>query len=210
MFTSLRQRAIAGLYDGVMRRYERFVRERKRQLLADLPGGTVVEIGPGTGANLEFFRPGTTWIGVEPNPHMHPRLLAKARQLGIEASLHQATAERIDVQSGSADAVVCTLVLCSVSDVPATLAEILRILRTGGRFLFIEHVAGPPGSWLRRWQSIATPCWRCVADGCHLNRDTAVALQQAAFASLDIDRFRVPSPPGIPLIAPHICGVAVK
>jgi SAM-dependent methyltransferase len=120
------------------------VAEHKRALLSSLQGD-VLEIGPGTGPNLAYYAPGIRWIGVEPNPHMHPYLRREAERLGLTVDLRTGTAERLIAADASVDAVVSTLVLCSVADLPGTLREIRRVLRPGGPFVFIEHVAARCG-----------------------------------------------------------------
>jgi len=110
----------------------------------------VLEIGPGAGPNLAYFSPHIRWVGIEPNPFMHPYLRRQAERLNRTVEIRDASAERVPLQDNSVDAVVSTLVLCSVKDVSGALQEILRVLRPGGRFVFIEHVAAPPGTWLRR------------------------------------------------------------
>jgi ubiquinone/menaquinone biosynthesis C-methylase UbiE len=205
----MRQRLFASLYDRVMQPYESVMRARKAELFADLPRD-VVEIGPGTGANLEFLRAGTRWVGIEPNLHMRRRLAARLATSEVDGRLLGGTAEETQLPDESSDAVICTLVLCSVCDQDAALAEVGRILRPGGRLVFIEHVAAPAHTWLRRWQAVTNPLWKCLACGCHLQRDTAAALARAGFSRLTIEEFRVPTPPAIPLVAPHICGIAYK
>lgn len=209
MFRSLRQRILAGAYDAVMRGYQRYMHQRKAQLFADVPND-VVEIGPGTGANLEFLPAGTHWTGVEPNPYMHSRIAANAKKRNIAVQFVASDGGWIDLPDESADAVVCSLVLCSVPDAAATLAEVRRILRPGGRFLFIEHVAAPEGTRLRRVQSLLSPCWSVLADGCRLNRDTAKTIESAGFSDVQLEAFRVPVPPALPIVSPHIAGVGVK
>jgi SAM-dependent methyltransferase len=186
-------------------RYERLVALRKRALFDGL-AGTVLEIGPGTGANFAYYPPDIRWIGIEPNPFMHPYLLAAAARAGLSIDIHDGTADRIDLEDESADTVVSTLVLCSVPDVSGALREIQRVLRPGGRFLFIEHVAALPGTWLRRTQRMLRPLVRTLADGCHLDRDTSLAIERHGFAGVAYQRFRLP----IPLVSPHIIGVATK
>lgn len=104
------------------------------------------------------------------------------------------------------NAVVSTLVLCSVPNLPSTLQEILRVLKPGGRFLFIEHVAAPQGTWLRRVQSGVKPIWKAIGDGCNPDRETWVALETAGFESVNISNFFAP----VPIVSPHIIGVATK
>jgi SAM-dependent methyltransferase len=202
---TLAQRWVAFVFRRGNKRYESNVLETKRNLLAPLRG-TVVEIGPGAGANLRFFAPDVRWIGFEPNPHMRPALLDEARRLGRPVDLRAGRGESMDLPNESADAVVATLVLCSVPSVEAVLAEVKRVLKPGGKLVFIEHVAAPPGTWLRIVQRALSPLWQRINDHCHLDRETGAAIERAGFASVEIQPFRV----RFPLVAPHIGGVAVK
>lgn len=202
---AVRKRLMALALSRLHGRYERLVAPRKRALFDGL-AGTVLEIGPGTGANFAYFPPDIRWIGIEPNPFMHPHLRAAAARAGISIDIHDGTADRIDLDDESADVVVSTLVLCSVPDVSGALREIQRVLRPGGRFLFIEHVADSPGTWLRRMQRLLRPLVRTLADGCHLDRDTSHAIERQGFAGVAYQQFWLP----IPLVAPHIIGVATK
>jgi SAM-dependent methyltransferase len=201
----LRRRIFAWMMSKGNAKYERAVAERKRALLGALTG-TVVEIGPGAGANLGYFVPGIRWIGMEPNPFMHAYLKQEAERHGLEVDLRQGSAEQLDIEDSGADAVVSTLVLCSVPDPAGVLKEIRRVLKPGGRFVFIEHVAAPRGSWLRRLQRALRPLSKAFADGCHPDRETWRAIQDAGFARVDLEHFRAPAP----IISPHIAGVAIK
>ena len=118
-----------------MAKYEQYIADRKAELFADLPR-SVLEIGPGTGANLAYLPKGCRWIGIEPNPHMHDPLRDKADKLGVEADLREGAAERIAADDCSVDAVICTLVLCSVKNPAQALAEIRRVLRPGGALVY--------------------------------------------------------------------------
>ena len=179
--------------------------ERKRALLEPLRG-TVVEIGPGAGVNLPYFGTGIRWIGVEPNVYFHRRLRERIEDLGLDGEVRAGTAERLDLPDASADAVVSTLVLCSVDDLEAALAEVRRVLKPGGRFVFIEHVAAPSGSLLRRVQRGIKPLWGVIGDGCRPDRETGRLIEKAGFADVHIDRFDGAMP--LPVIRPHIVGTA--
>lgn len=179
--------------------------DRKRDLLGSLTG-TVVEIGPGDGVNLNYYAEGVRWIGVEPNVHFHRRLEERAAKLALDAEIVAGVAERLAVPDAHADAVVSTLVLCSVASVEAALAEVRRVLRPGGTFVFIEHVAAPEGSGLRRIQRFVRPAWGLIADGCRPDRETGHLIEQAGFAEVQIERFDADLP--LPIVHPHIVGRA--
>jgi len=178
-------------------------RLHKQVLFADL-GGMVVEIGPGTGVNLPYLPRDIALTAIEPSAPMRRYLAERAAELGRSLNVIDGTAERIPFPDASVDAVVCTLVLCSVAEPAATLAEIRRVLKPGGRFLFIEHVAAPHGSWQRRAQWLARPCYFYCLDGCHTDRETWRTITDAGFARAQLAHFRThPS-----VTAPHIVGVA--
>ena len=183
--------------------------DRKRRLFAQIesPAGApvVVEIGAGAGPNARYLAPGTRWVCAEPNVHFHPRLERAAQAHGLGLELVAGTAESLPLPSGAADAVVSTLVLCSVHDVRQSLAEVRRVLRPGGRFVFVEHVAAPAGSGLRRLQRALRAPWGWVADGCRPDRETEAAIREH-FPSVEVERFRAP----LGLAAPHVAGVAVS
>lgn len=185
--------------------YESAVRDRKQALFANLHGD-VLEIGPGTGPNLLYYPHDIHWIGIEPNPFMYPYLKKEAERLGLNIDLRNGTAERLEAEDNSMDAVVSTLVLCSVPNLAGTLQEVLRVLKPGGRFLFIEHVAAPRGTWLRRLQSGIRPVWKVLGDGCNPDRETWIALENAGFESVNYQEFQAP----VPIVSPHIVGVATK
>lgn len=180
---------------------------RKRRMFATLPD-TVLEIGPGTGANLRYFRPGTTVIAAEPNPYMHPRLVAEARRRGITLRLLRSGAEDIPLADRSVTAVVSTLVLCTVPDQRAVLQEVTRVMAPGGRLLFLEHVhAGDHRVYSVVQRMLARP-WRWFFEGCDVQRDTESALAAAGFRELIVERY-VARSVFLP-INPQIAGVAIR
>ncbi len=202
---SLRARVFAFLLQKINARYERWIAERKRALFSGLRG-TVLEIGPGAGVNLAYYSPCVRWIGIEPNVYMQAYLRNEAETRGMQVDLRTGVAERLDAADESADAVVSTLVLCSVSCVADVLKEIQRVLKPGGKFVFIEHVAAPKGTWLRRVQRILRPFCRFFAEGCHPDRETWAEIDRAGFAHVQYEHFRAP----LPLVSPHIAGVAIR
>lgn len=181
--------------------------ERKRRLFGELPK-RVVEIGAGTGANFRYYPPGTEVVAVEPNLRMHGRLREAAALHEVGLELRGAKGEDLEVESGSVEAVICTLVLCSVDDPERVLAEARRVLAPGGRFVFIEHVAAPAGTKLRTLQNWLQPPWTWWFEGCRPNRNTGAMLEQAGFSSLALERFDIPGP--LAHVRPHVAGVAVR
>lgn len=202
---SLRARIFALLLTKINVRYERLMAPRKQQLLGDLRG-TILEIGPGSGVNLRYYSPGVRWIGIEPNPYMQKYLRQEAENLGMRISVLSGMAERIELPDRSIDAVVATLLLCSVSDTAHVLREFQRVLKPGGKYIFIEHVAAPRGTTLRRMQRFVRPILKFFAEGCHSDRETWNEIATAGFRDVQIEHFRAP----LPILSPHIAGVAIR
>lgn len=201
----LRARFFAALLPTLSQGHAHVSEPWRRRLLGDL-AGTVLEIGPGTGVNLAYLPDGVYWIGLEPNPYFHPHLRRALSLRGLSGDVLLGQAEAIPLPEGSVEAVVATLVLCSVEDPRRALAEILRVLKPGGRFVFLEHVAAPRGSGLRWAQDLLCPLWAFLGDGCHPNRETLALIREAGFARVEAASFALP----LPLVAPHVAGVAWK
>jgi SAM-dependent methyltransferase len=152
----------------------------RRELLSTAHGD-VLEIGAGTGANLSHYPSAVRRLVLaEPNAGMRARLKRKVGE-GSDVTVIDATAEAMPLPDKAFDVVVSTLVLCSVDSPGRSLAEVWRLLRPGGQFLFLEHVAavGRPGRL--RWQRLLEPAWRCLAGNCHLTRNTAGAIADMGF-----------------------------
>jgi ubiquinone/menaquinone biosynthesis C-methylase UbiE len=202
----LRQQIFAWALARFNTHYERFASNYKQQMLADLTG-TVLEIGPGTGANLHYLRPGRVrWIGIEPNPFMQSYLRQEANKVGMPIDIRVGTADVLPIADSSMDAVISALVLCCVNNQRRSLQEVLRVLKPGGKLVFIEHVAAPQGSWLRRIQNLLTPVWKRLGDGCHPNRETWIEIERAGFKNVTYERVCAP----FFLVSPQIVGVAIK
>ncbi|MDX2149159.1 MAG: class I SAM-dependent methyltransferase [Bryobacteraceae bacterium] len=193
------------LLDRFNRRYEPLVAERKRALLGGL-SGHVLEIGAGTGANIKFLPKTIRYMAVEPSRGMKRALARRALDAGLSIDIHVSRAEALRLADQSVDAVVCTLVLCSVSDPERVLAEVRRVLRPGGRFVYLEHIAGPPGTRRRRRQELIAPVWRICSGGCNVNRETPELIAQAGFSRVEHELFELP----LPIAGPHVAGVATK
>jgi ubiquinone/menaquinone biosynthesis C-methylase UbiE len=178
---SLFQRLFAAAYDPVMGVLEQGrLGAKRRELLADLTGD-VVEVGAGTGANLRHLPESVGHvIAVEPDPAMAERLRARAASLGRDVEVVEAPAEALPFPDRSVAVVVSTLVLCTVRDPDAVVAELRRVLREDGRLIVLEHVVDPVAA-RARLQRRLTPAWRVVSRGCHLDRDTRDTLARGGF-----------------------------
>lgn len=179
----------------------------RRRLLAGL-SGTVVEVGAGDGANFPHYPAAVTRVvAVEPDPYLRERAGERATD-GVE--VHDGDAARLPLGDGEADAVVFCLVLCSVPDADAALAEARRVLRPGGRLVLLEHVqAHDPGLTRRIQAGLDATVWPHLFGGCHTGRDTVAAVQDAGFTFTELERFAFPDGSRLPM-SPAILGTAVS
>jgi len=194
------------IYDAFTAGLDRkgFGQRRDRQV-AELRGD-VLEVGAGTGLNLPRYRSADLLVALEPHRTYSQRLRARAGAAHVPVEVVAGTAEELPFADESFDNVVTTLSLCSVGDLDVALAEIRRVLRPGGALHFLEHVRGEGAT--ARWQDRLTPIQRRIADGCHLNRDTAAAILQAGFEITELERFAMPA--GASVIKPAIQGTALR
>ena len=201
-------RMFSAFYDRAFEATEEAgLREMRRELLARARG-RVLELGSGTGLNLELYpREGLdSLVLTEPDPHMYKQLRKRAKENCPGADLVQAGAEALPFEGDSFDTAVVTLVLCTVPDQPAALKEIARVLKPGGQLLFLEHVRGREPS-LTKWQDRLERPWRFLGDGCHCNRDTVAGISAAGFELGDVRRGELPKAP--PIVRSLVTGRAV-
>ena len=173
--------------------------------------GTVIEIGAGNGLNFAHYPAGVTSVlAVEPDPYLREIAAQQARRARVPVEVRDGVAERLPAADAAFDAAVVTLVLCSVADQQAVLAELHRVVRPGGQLRFLEHVeAGTPG--LRRVQHLLdVTIWPVLLGGCHTGRDTAAAIASAGFTIERLDEFRFPPSRWSTPATPHVSGVAVR
>lgn len=209
---SLRKRWFAWVYHTFVSRTgtpdfaDTLTRDVRAPLLAQAQG-RVLEIGAGDGANLPFYPADVQVTLLEPNPYLLTYVKDELPDVccTVEGSV-RGWGERLPFGTAHFDTVVTTHVLCSVRDQGQVLAEIRRVLRPGGRFLFLEHVAAPPRSLTLVVQRALNPAWSALGDGCHLTRQTSLSIEAAGFRAVDMRFFRAPYPP---FISPHIVGVAL-
>jgi ubiquinone/menaquinone biosynthesis C-methylase UbiE len=201
---------MALFYDRVMSKTEQACLGPWRRELLRGVSGEVLEIGAGTGASIDYYPDAVTRLVLsEPDRHMRRQLADKVGSLGLShVSVAAGSAERVEAEDASFDYVVTSLVCCSVSNLQASLREIERVLRPGGGFVFLEHVAAARGSPRRRWQNGLNPLWRTFMGNCHLNRETEQAIVDAGFDIERIERESMRKAP--PIVRPTIRGLAVK
>lgn len=154
---------------------------------------TVVELGPGPGANLRYLPAGTRLIAIEPNRHMHSLLQRRAKRFGIELDLRGLAGEQLDLPSESVDFVFGSLVLCTVENPQQVLAEVRRVLKPGGQFVCVEHVHAPAGSANQRLQRAIRRPWKWMFEGCDLCRDTGTTLRSAGFSKVEVKPLVLPT-----------------
>jgi ubiquinone/menaquinone biosynthesis C-methylase UbiE len=199
----------AAMYDRLFTASEKAgLREMRAELLRDAQG-RVLELGAGTGLNLDHYGPAVTeLILTEPDPHMAKRMRRKVRggERPFGVSVVETGAESLPFEDRSFDTVVATLVFCTIPDPEATAAEVNRVLKPDGRLLLLEHVRGGHGGRLERWQDRLETPWGMFAGGCHPNRDTAAMLA----AHFDVTGIRDDEFPGHvpPIVKPLIKGSA--
>jgi ubiquinone/menaquinone biosynthesis C-methylase UbiE len=198
-------RAFAWGYDRFQSRAEDLgMRERRERMLAQA-SGRCLEIGAGTGLNLEQWPEVEELVLSEPDPHMVAQLRRKVSASGRRAEVVVAPAERLPFPDASFDTVAVTYVLCTVPEPGPALREIDRVLKPGGRLLFLEHVRSPdPG--LARWQDRLHGAWYLFGHGCHCNRDTLSAIEASPLEVETCERGEIPG--SVPLVRPMLIGSA--
>ncbi len=206
----LNERLFALWYPHVMALAENAgQRETRRELISQAAGRTL-ELGAGSGVNLPHYTARVSELVVsEPSPHMLDHLRAALKDDPPPVGgwkLVQSGAEELPFEAKSFDTVVATYALCTIPDPPRALAEIARVLRPGGRYLFLEHVRADEGSILGRFQDVVELPHRYIAAGCHPNRRTWELIGRSP---LTIERLEHGEQPrAIPTVRPTIIGSA--
>lgn len=183
--------------------------EHRREALAGL-SGRVIEVGAGNGLNFRHYPAEVTEVlAVEPEPYLRSRAVEAARSAPVPVRVVEGTAEDLPAAEDEFDAAVSSLVLCSVADPAAALAELRRVLRPGGELRVYEHVLSEDPGRARRQHRLAR-MWPRFAGGCHPNRDTPAAIEAAGFEWVSARRFAYKPGPGLGAIEPHVIGVALN
>lgn len=193
MPATIRNPLFARLFDRVLSpQIEREAGDARRELVAGL-SGRVLEIGSGNGANLRRYGGEVTEVvALEPEPYLREKASAAAAAAPVPVTVRDAVAEAVPEPDGSFDAAVASLVLCSVADQAAVLAELRRVLRAGGQLRFFEHVRADGGVKAAAQVLLdRSGTWPLVGGGCHCSRRTVAAIVDAGFQVLELRRLTV-------------------
>jgi ubiquinone/menaquinone biosynthesis C-methylase UbiE len=171
-----------------------FLARQRRELLATAQGD-VLEIGFGTGLNLPFYPRGVHKLtAVDPNPGMYRLAKKRIKQTRFEVDRQVLGGERLPYADGRFDCAVSTFTLCSIGEVAQALAEVYRVLKSGGKFLFLEHGLSPePG--VQKWQRRLNWLQMRLANGCHLDRNIKALVAAQPFATVAVEEFYLEKTP---------------
>jgi ubiquinone/menaquinone biosynthesis C-methylase UbiE len=180
-----------------------------RRALLEPVRGRVLEIGFGTGLNLQFYAPERVEAVdlVEPAAGMHAKARARLERAAFPITVHDAGAEALPFEDDTFDVAVCTFTLCTIPEPVRAAAELRRVLRPGGSLRIFEHVASVSPS-VRRWQDRLNPIQNVLGCGCNLNREPHAILAQAGFAEQQLQRLFEPRTPKV--VREHLLGHATK
>ncbi len=205
--TVVRHPIFARVFDRLSGVMERDVGEHRQEMLAGL-SGRVVEVGAGNGMNFAHY-PATVdeVLALEPEAYLRAKAERAAIRAAVDVTVQAGVADALPFGAAMFDAAVSSLVLCSVSDPAAALAEMRRVLKPGGELRFMEHVrsAHPGKARVQRW-SDRSGLWPRVAGGCHCDRDTVAEITAAGFQIAQVGRYDIG--PSWILTNPHVRGVA--
>lgn len=178
-------------------------------LLAGLRG-RVIEVGCGNGMNFRHYPSSVdSVLAVEPEPYLRRLAMEEAATVGIDIEVTDGIAEELPLADGTFDAGVASLMLCSVEEPDDAVAELYRVVRSGGELRFFEHVRANTSGLERTQKVLDATVWPLLAGGCHTHRDTVATIRAAGFDVQRVERFREPNSSIVP-VAPHVIGVAQR
>ncbi len=171
---------------------------KQREKVVPLAEGRVLEVGMGSGLNIDFYDPGKVELvwGLEPAKGMRKKALPRVESAPFRLEWLDLPGEEIPLDDKSADSIVMTYTLCTIPGWLAALRQMRRVLKPGGKLLFSEHGAAPDAS-VRRWQDRVTPYWKKISGGCHLNREIPRLLAEGGFNVTHLETMYVPRTPRI-------------
>jgi SAM-dependent methyltransferase len=208
--SGVRHPIFARCYAWLSTRMEAEIGPLRRRQLAPLRGN-VIELGAGNGMNFGHYRPAVTRVvAVEPEPHLRRLARYSAARAPVPVQVVAGLADRLPAADASVDAAVTTLVLCSVPDAAAAVAELRQVLRPGGQLRFLEHVRADTTGLRRVQRLLDATVWPLVAGGCHTCRDTAATIRAAGLEITEMDALAFPDIPVPVPSSPHILGTAVR
>ncbi len=168
---------------------------KARSKIVPLATGEVLEIGIGTGLNLQFYNPDqvSSIVGVDPAAQMQTLGRKRAAAISIPVDMVAVDVQGIHAETDRFDTIVMTFTLCSIADPVPALEEMVRVLKPGGRLLFCEHGLAPDAS-VERWQHRLTPIWKPFAGGCHLDRNIPALIEAGGFSIEQLHQEYLPGP----------------
>lgn len=181
--------------------------QKQRQKIVPLAEGRVLEIGFGSGLNVPFYdvsKVEKIWA-LEPSEGMRSKAKPLVDESALDIEFIDLPGEQIPLEAGSADTVLVTYSLCTITDAITALEGMRRVLKPGGRLLFCEHGRAPDDSVLR-WQNRINPAWRRIAGGCNMNRDIPSLLEAGGFRMVSDERMYIP---GVKVLSYNYWGIAV-
>jgi ubiquinone/menaquinone biosynthesis C-methylase UbiE len=186
------------------------VADYRRRLLAGL-AGQIIEVGAGNGLNFAHYPPAVTRVvAVEPDPYLRDLAQRAAKRAPVPVEVVDCVAERLPAGDAAFDAAVASQMLCSVRDPHRALREMRRVIRPSGQLRFFEHVRAGTPALARVQRLVDATVWPLFFGGCHTNRDTAAAIENAGFRIEKLERFRFPDTRIPQPASPHILGVALR
>ncbi len=169
---------------------------KARSRIVPQASGDVLELGCGGGINMEFYLPEriSSYSGIDPSPGLLDRSRAAAQAKGMVADIRAGMGEDMPFADASFDTLLVTFTLCSVADQAQVLKEMRRVLRPGGKALFLEHGSAPDAD-VQTWQRRVEPVWKRIGGGCHLTRPIASAYAAAGFKIASVEKSYMPKTP---------------